>query len=171
MKCNWAPVKLQSSELALVTCDRLSHQTSSYDIKKHTHTHRQQKYLSQLTLRSSVTASWGVGMLGGGCDWQGGCFRVGIADRPSQEGRSMPFLMFSAQAVSSRGGEILQWRLNLLVSVVSVWSDRFVSGPLPGSLTVITVFTKRQDRVPEIWIAHESINGLLTAVSVHVVYL
>lgn len=81
-----APVKLQSSELTVVTCDRLSHQTSPYDIKKHT----QQKYPSQLTLRSSVTASYGAGMVGGrGCSaWQGGWLRVGMADSPSQKGWS-----------------------------------------------------------------------------------
>lgn len=37
VKCNLAPVKLRSSELTLVTCDRLSYHTSPYDIKKHTH--------------------------------------------------------------------------------------------------------------------------------------
>ena len=36
VKCNWAPVKLRSSELTLATCDRLSHQTSPYNIRKHT---------------------------------------------------------------------------------------------------------------------------------------
>lgn len=34
VKC-WATVKLQSSELTLVTCDRLLYQTSTYKIKKH----------------------------------------------------------------------------------------------------------------------------------------
>lgn len=61
---------------------------------------------------------------------------------------------------------VLQQRLNLFVSVVSV-----VAGPMPGSPTVITVFTKWQDRVPELWIAHESINGLLTAGCVQAGYL
>lgn len=101
VKCNWAPVKLQSSELTLVTCDRLSHQTSPYDIKKHT----QQKYPSQLTLRSSVTASWGAGMVGGRgcCDWQGGWLRVGMADSPGQEGWSSPCLFPCFPQIFSSG--------------------------------------------------------------------
>lgn len=165
MKCNWAPVKLQSSELTLLTCDRLSHQTSPYDIKKHT----QQKYPSQLTLRSSVTASWGAGVEARrGCCCQCGWWRVGagwLADPAKKGGAAFlelePFPVFFPQTLSLRLsalGGVLQQRLNLFVSVVSV-----VAGPMPGSPTVITVFTKWQDRVPEIWIAHESINGLLTA--------
>lgn len=61
-------MKLSSSEssshLTLVTCDSLSQQTSPYNIKKNTQ--RQQKYPSQLTPRSSVTANQGACRVGGG---------------------------------------------------------------------------------------------------------
>lgn len=64
--------------------------------------------------------------------------------QPRRVEHLMPFPMFSTDLKLrlSALSWILQWRLNLLVSVVSVWSDRYVLGPLPGSLTVITVFTK-----------------------------
>lgn len=77
-----------------------------------------------------------------------GGFRVGMADRHSQDGwgSSSRFACFSTDPqlrLSAHSG-ILQSRLNLLVSVVSVWSesDRFIPSPFPNSPTVITVFTK-----------------------------
>lgn len=76
---NWATVKLQSSELTPVTRDKLSHQTTLRH-QKTTHTHiseRHQKYPSQLTRRSNVTAIWGAAM-------EGGWSRVGTADTTGQ---------------------------------------------------------------------------------------
>lgn len=86
VKCNWAPVKLQSSELTLVTCDRLSHQTAPYDIKN---THSRNTHRSwpcdQVSQLAEGQARWAGGAA---VTCKVGGVRVGMADRPSQEGWS-----------------------------------------------------------------------------------
>lgn len=72
VKRNWAPAK--AAVIRIDPSDMWQPVTANQPLRhKKKYTQRQQKYPTQLTLRSSVTASWGAGIVGGRacCDWQG----------------------------------------------------------------------------------------------------